>query len=118
MTTAKDGAVTVAAKAFWRTRQFWLVMGLIMATCVLIGYLIGNWVAATGAKTILAQQEAAYQDAAYQDASDARKAVLQQCLTSMEEQNRRLAALGDKAVNATAAAADAIKQVAGEKTAN
>jgi len=123
MTTAKDGAVTVAAKASWRTRQFWLVMGLIMATCVLIGYLIGNWVAATGAKTILAQQEAAYQDAAYQDAayqdaSDARKAVLQQCLTSMEEQNRRLAALGDKAVNATAAAADAIKQVAGEKTAN
>lgn len=108
-----DGKMAVAAKVFWRTRQFWLCVFLVIATCVFTGYVIGNWVAATGAKAVLTQQERAYNDA-----SNARKAVLQQCLITMENQNKRLAALGDRAVNATEAAADAINKVAGDKPAN
>ncbi len=37
-----DGKATVAAKAVWRTHQFWLTVLLIITSCVLIGYLIGN----------------------------------------------------------------------------
>ena len=44
MNETKEGVVTATAKVFWRTRQFWLVMLLIMSTCILIGYLIGNYV--------------------------------------------------------------------------
>lgn len=112
MTTGKDGAVTVAAKVFWRTRQFWLMMILVMGSCVTIGYLIGNWVTANGTKAVLAQQERAYKEA-----SEARQVVLGQCLTTIEKQNQRLAALGDKAATATAAAADAINKVTSEKPA-
>lgn len=111
MTDYRDSTATVAAKAFWRTRQFWLMMGLIIASCILIGYLIGNWVAAAGAKGVLAQQERAYNDA-----SDARKVVLQQCLDTMEKQNQRLASLGDKAATAAAQAAEAASKVADDKS--
>ena len=109
MPNTKDGAATVAAKAFWRTRQFWLLMGLIIATCVLIGYLIGNWTAARGAKEVLEQQERAYTEA-----SEARRAVLQQCLTTNEANSKRLAELGDKAATAATRAADAVSKVAGD----
>lgn len=111
MTDYRDSTATVAAKAFWRTRQFWLMMGLIIASCILIGYLIGNWVAAAGAKSVLAQQESAYKEA-----GDARKAVLQQCLDTMEKQNQRLASLGDKAATAAAQAAEAANKVADDKS--
>lgn len=97
MTQGKDGVVTATAKVFWRTRQFWLVMLLIMATCILIGYLIGNWTAANGAKAVLAQQEQAYTEA-----SDARKAVLQQCLATNEANSKRLAELGNKVADVVA----------------
>lgn len=101
MNETTDNVVTVAAKVFWRTRQFWFLMTLIVATCILIGYLIGNWTAAHGAKQVLAQQEKAYQEA-----SDARKAVLQQCLVTNEANSKRLAELGNKAADAAAKAAD------------
>lgn len=104
MNETKEGVVTATAKVFWRTRQFWLVMLLIMSTCILIGYLIGNWTAASGAKAVLAQQERAYKEA-----SDARKAVLQQCLDTNEANSKRLAELGNKAADAAAKAADAVK---------
>lgn len=110
MTDYRDSTATVAARAFWRTRQFWLMMGLIIASCILIGYLIGNWVAA-GAKGVMAQRERAYNDA-----SDARKVVLQQCLDTMEKQNQRLASLGDKAATAAAQAAEAANKVADDKS--
>lgn len=86
-----DGKMTVAAKVFWRTRQFWLCTLLVIATCVFTGYVVGNWVAATGAKQVIAQQELAYREA-----GDARKAVLQQCLTTNEANSKRLAELGNK----------------------
>ena len=108
-----DGKMAVAAKVFWRTRQFWLCAFLVIATCVFTGYVIGNWVAANGAKAVLAQQERAYNDA-----SNARKAVLQQCLITIENQNKRLAGLGDKAADAASAAADAVNKVAGDKPTN
>lgn len=95
MSDTPDNAVTVAAKVFWRTRQFWFLMLLIVATCILIGYLIGNWTAANGAKQVLAQQERAYKEA-----SDARKAVLQQCLVTNEANSKRLAELGNKTADA------------------
>lgn len=113
MTETKDGVVTATAKVLWRTRQFWLVMLLIMAACILIGYLIGNWVAADGAKAVLAQQERTYNEA-----SNARNTVLQQCLNTIENQNKRLAGLGDKAADAASAAADAVNKVAGDKPTN
>ncbi len=95
MSDTPDNAVTVAARVFWRTRQFWFLMLLIVATCILIGYLIGNWTAANGAKQVLAQQERAYKEA-----SDARKAVLQQCLVTNEANSKRLAELGNKTADA------------------
>lgn len=110
MSEYRDTPATVAAKAFWRTRQFWLMMGLIIASCILIGYLIGNWTAASGAKTVLAQQERAYKEA-----SDARKAVLQQCLTTNEANSKRLAELGNKAADAASKAADAVNKVTTEE---
>lgn len=104
MTDNRDGQVTVAAKAFWRTRQFWIPALAVIVSAILIGYLIGNWTAATGAKEVLAQQANAYQEA-----SDARKAVLQQCLVTNEANSKRLAELGNKAADAAAKAADAAK---------
>ncbi len=86
-----DGAVVGVAKVFWRTRQFWACAALVVATCVFTGYVIGNWVAATGAKVILAQQAKAYNEA-----SEARRVVLQQCLTTNAENSKRLAELGNK----------------------
>ncbi len=91
ITSPKDGVVTVAAKVFWHTRQFWLMALLIVASCVLVGYLIGNWSATRSARIVLEQQERAYREA-----GDARKAVLQQCLTSNAENSKRLAELGNK----------------------
>lgn len=85
-----DGKMTVAAKVFWRTRQFWLCTLLVIATCVFTGYVVGNWVAASGAKRVLEQQEKAYTEA-----SDSRRAVLQQCLTTNAENSKRLAELAD-----------------------
>ena len=107
--TNGDGAVKTAAKMFWRTRSFWLCALLVISTCMLIGYLIGNWTAANGAKSVLAQQEQAYKEA-----GDARKDVLAQCLTNNERLTARLAALGDKATDATKAAADALQKLSGD----
>lgn len=86
-----DGKATVAAKAFWRTHQFWLMVALIIASCVLIGYLIGNWTAGRSYRDVLAQQEHAYKEA-----SDSRKVLLRQCLLSTEANSKRLAELGNK----------------------
>lgn len=86
-----DGAVTVAAKVFWRTRKFWAMMVALIACCILIGYLIGNWYASSQAKHIIAEQERAYQEA-----SDARKTILAQCLTNNDKLSARLVTLGDK----------------------
>ncbi len=91
----REGQVTVAARAFWRTRQFWVPAIAVILSAILVGYLIGNWTAATGAKDILARQEKAYQEA-----SDARKAVLQQCLVTNEANSKRLAELGNKTADA------------------
>jgi len=95
MSNMPEGQVTVAAKVFWRTRQFWIPTIAVILSAILIGYLIGNWIAATGAKEVLAQQERAYKEA-----SDARKAVLQQCLVTNEANSKRLAELGNKTANA------------------
>ena len=92
-----DGKATVVAKAFWRTHQFWLMVLLIITSCLLVGYLIGNWVAADGAKAVLAQQEHAYKED-----SDARKVVLQQCLVSNDANSKRLAELGNKVADVVA----------------
>lgn len=97
MTQSKDGVVTATAKVFWRTRQFWLMMGLIVASCILVGYLIGNWTATRSARIVLEQQEQAYTEA-----SDARKAVLQQCLATNEANSKRLAELGNKVADVVA----------------
>ena len=78
-------------RVFWHMRQFWLMSLLIVVSCVLVGYLIGNWTATRSAREVIAQQERAYMEA-----SDARKAVLQQCLTANEDNSRRLAELGNK----------------------
>lgn len=85
-----DGVVAATAKVFWRTRQFWLCTALVIATCVFMGYVVGDWVAASGAKRVLEQQEKAYTEA-----SDSRRAVLQQCLTTNAENSKRLAELAD-----------------------
>lgn len=82
-------------KVFWHTRQFWLMALLIVASCVLVGYLIGNWTATRSAREVIAQQEKAYTEA-----SEARRAVLQQCLTTNEANSRRLAELGNKVADA------------------
>lgn len=102
-----EGKMAVAAKVFWRTRQFWACTILVVATCVFTGYVIGNWVAASGAKQVLAQQEQAYKDA-----SDARKAVLAQCLATNEANSKRLAELGSKAAEAANKAAEAANKSA------
>ncbi len=91
----REGQVTVAARAFWRTRQFWVPAIAVIVSAILVGYLIGNWTAAAGAKSVLAQQAKAYQEA-----SDARKAVLQQCLVTNEANSKRLAELGTKTADA------------------
>ncbi len=92
-----DGKATVAAKDFWRTHQFWLMVLLIITSCILVGYLIGNWTATRSAKEVLQQQEHAYNEA-----SDARKVVLQQCLLSNEANSKRLAELGNKVADVVA----------------
>ncbi|QHJ79616.1 MAG: hypothetical protein [Caudoviricetes sp.] len=97
MTTPKDGAVTVAAKVFWRTRQFWFMTTLIIASCVLVGYLIGNWTATRSARLVIEQQQRAYNEA-----SEARRVVLQQCVQSNEANSRRLAELGNKVADVVA----------------
>ncbi len=109
MTDNQDGQVTTAAKVFWRTRQFWVPAIAVILSAILIGYLIGNWIAATGAKDILAEQTKAYNEA-----SDARKAVLQQCLVTNEANSKRLAELGNKAADAAAKAADAAAKATNE----
>lgn len=90
-----ESAVQKAAKVFWRTRQFWFCALLVIGTSLMIGYLIGNWTAANGAKSVLAQQETAYKEA-----SDARKIVLGQCLSNNARLTAQLAALGNKATDA------------------
>lgn len=97
MPNTKDGVVTVAAKVFWRTREFWFMTLLIVASCVLVGYLIGNWTATRSAREVIAQQERAYNEA-----SEARRAVLQQCLTTNEANSKRLAELGNKVADVAA----------------
>lgn len=97
MPNTKDGLVTATARVFWRTRQFWLMMGLIVASCILVGYLIGNWTATRSARIVIEQQERAYQEA-----GDARKAVMQQCLTTNAENSKRLAELGNKVAGVAA----------------
>ncbi len=92
-----DGKATVAAKAFWRTRQFWLMVALVIVAALLVGYLIGNWTATRSAREVLHQQEHAYKEA-----SDARKAVLQQCLVTNEVNSKRLAELGNKVADVVA----------------
>lgn len=101
MPHTKDGAVTAAAKVFWRTRHFWALASLIIVTCLLVGYLIGNWVAANDAKMVIAQQERAYKEA-----GDARKAVMQQCLTNNASLTAKLTTLGDKTATALDKLAD------------
>jgi len=88
---AHDGAVTVAAKSFWRTRKFWALIMAVVGCCILIGYLIGNWYAASQAKHVIAEQERAYMEA-----SEARKTILAQCLTNNDKLSARLVTLGDK----------------------
>lgn len=97
ITSPKGGAVTVAAKVFWHTRQFWLMALLIVASCILVGYLIGNWTATRSARIVIEQQERAYREA-----GDARKAVLQQCLVTNEQNSKRLAELGNKVADVVA----------------
>lgn len=97
MPNTKDGVVTVAAKVFWRTREFWFMTLLIVASCVLVGYLIGNWMATRSARDVITQQERAYTEA-----SEARRAVLQQCLTTNEANSKRLAELGNKVADVAA----------------
>lgn len=92
-----DGAVVGAAKVFWRTRQFWTCAALVVATCVYTGYVIGNWIAGRSYREVLQQQEHAYKEA-----SDARKAVLQQCLVTNEANSKRLAELGNKVADVVA----------------
>lgn len=92
MPNTKDGLVTATARVFWRTRQFWLMMLLIVSSCILVGYLIGNWTATRSARIVIEQQERAYREA-----GDARKAVLQQCLTTNAENSKRLAELAKDA---------------------
>lgn len=97
MPNSKDGLVTATARVFWRTRQFWLMMLLIVSSCILVGYLIGNWTATRSARIVIEQQERAYREA-----GDARKAVLQQCLTTNAENSKRLAELGNKVADVAA----------------
>lgn len=97
MPNTKDGLVTATARVFWRTRQFWLMMLLIVSSCILVGYLIGNWTATRSARIVIEQQERAYREA-----GDARKAVLQQCLTTNAENSKRLAELGNKVADVAA----------------
>ena len=101
MTQSTDGAVKTAAKVFWRTRHFWAMASLIIVSCLLVGYLIGNWTATSSARTVIAQQERAYKEA-----GDARKAVMQQCLTNNASLTAKLATLGDKAATALDKLAD------------
>ncbi len=97
MPNSKDGLVTATARVFWRTRQFWLMMLLIVSSCILVGYLIGNWTATRSARIVIEQQERAYREA-----GDARKEVLQQCLTTNAENSKRLAELGNKVADVAA----------------
>lgn len=91
----EESVVTAAAKKFWRTRQFWMLMLGIIVGCLIIGYLIGNWAAASQAKSLLKEQEQAYNEA-----SDARKVILAQCLRNNDKLTSRLAELGDKTATA------------------
>lgn len=98
-------STSIATRAFWRTRQFWLCTFLVIFTCMAVGYLVGNWAATNSANAVLAKQERAYKEA-----GDARKAVLEQCLTNYAQASGQLAALGNKATDATRAAADALQK--------
>jgi len=84
-------------KLFWHNRQFWLMALLIVSSCIVVGYLIGNWTATRSAREVIAQQEKAYTEA-----SDARRAVLQQCLVTNEANSKRLAELGNKVADVAA----------------
>jgi len=101
---ADDGAVKSAAKVFWRTRQFWTMITLIILGAMLVGYLVGNWTATTQARHMLSEQERAYNEA-----SDSRKVILSQCLTNNAKLTTRLAELGEKASTAATTASDAAK---------
>lgn len=101
MPHTKDGAMTAAAKVFWRTRHFWALASLIIISCLLVGYLIGNWTATSSARAVIAQQERAYKEA-----GDARKAVMKQCLTNNASLTAKLATLGDKTATALDKLAD------------
>lgn len=82
---------------FWHTRQFWFKALLIVVGGVMVGYLIGNWTATRSAREVIVQQERAYMEA-----SDARKAVLQQCLVSNDANSKRLAERGNKVADVVA----------------
>lgn len=104
-----EGMVKAVARAFWRTWQFWACAGVIIVMCMLVGYLIGTWQANSVARVRFDQQERAYKEA-----SDARKAVLQQCLTTNNQLTTRLTALGDKATDTAKAATDALQKLSGD----
>lgn len=80
---------------FWRFRRFWFPALLVILCCIVIGYLVGNWTATSQARHTLAEQERAYKEA-----SDARKAILEQCLNNNVKLTSQLAALGNKTATA------------------
>lgn len=79
-----EGGVTGAAKAFWKTRQFWFMILSVILSGVVIGYLLGSW----------------YATAAYREQSESRKLILAQCITTNDKLTSQLAALGDKTADA------------------
>lgn len=87
-----EGGVTGAAKAFWKTRQFWFMILSVILSGVVIGYLLGSW----------------YATAAYREQSESRKLILAQCIATNDKLTSQLAALGDKT-------ADALDKIATER---
>jgi len=79
----------------WAMRRIWVPALLLMACMVVIGFIMGSSSATQHYKISLDEKESAYKKA-----SDARRVVLEQCLTNNDKLTARLAALGDKTASA------------------
>lgn len=78
--TESEGGMTGAAKAFWKTRQFWFMILSVILSGVMIGYLLGSW----------------YASSAYKEQSESRKLILAQCIATNDKLTSQMAALGNK----------------------
>lgn len=103
--------MTSLKKSFWKSRRFITCATIVVVCCVSVGFMAGIWITAYDAKITLRKH-----DQANLDASNARRAVMQQCLDNNAIMSKQLADLGIKASNAANEATNAINTLSSDES--